>query len=156
VVEYGAELPALAIELDDGTVEFVPEIPPANRPSPNRKLASRSPTAMGPAPTTCCRRWDYAPSGEELPIEAAVRMSLAPGVPVLAGGAVFTGAAGQGCWSLEEPIAFRVTQVARELATTVPGPTAFIHQRADAIEIDTATWTALVSMPTYPAYCDDF
>jgi hypothetical protein len=159
VVEYGAELPALAIELDDGTIEFAPQVA-ASEPTVTESEAGVT-LAHGDAAGAdyvLLELWQAIASQEtpELPLEAAVRMSLAPGVPVLASGAVFTDAAGQGCWSLEEPIAFRVTQVARDLGSTAPGPTAFIHERADATEIDTATWPALVSMPTYPAYCDDF
>jgi hypothetical protein len=158
VVEYAEPLPALAVELDDGTIEFAPQVaasePTVTESEDGLTLAH---DAAG-ADYVLLELWQAIASQEmpELPIEAAVRMSLAPGVPVLASGALLTDAAGQGCWSLEVPIAYRITQVARELASIAPGPTAFIHERADAIEIDTATWTGLTTTPVYPAYCDDF
>jgi hypothetical protein len=158
-VEYEQELPALAIELDEGAIEFAPQVA-ASEPTVTEADGGLMLAYGGAAGAdyVLLELWQAIANHEtpELPIEAAVRISLAPGIPVLASGAALTDAAGQGCWSLEAPIAFRVTQVARDIGPTAPGPTAFIHHRADAIEIDSAIWTALITSPIYPAYCADF
>ena len=89
-------------------------------------------------------------------LDALVRTSLAPEVPYVFGEALITDVAGQGCWSREQTIEARLTQVARRYQPRSSGDWAAIHFRYDAVEIGVDRWTRLLGEPTVPRYCDEF
>jgi hypothetical protein len=101
--------------------------------------------------------WQQIEAREEphTPVEAEVRTLLPPGAAYAAGPRLVTDAAGQGCWSEEQPLGVRVAQLARRYDDE-GGGSATIHLKLDAIWLEPEVWTELLDEPTAAAYCEDY
>ena len=89
-------------------------------------------------------------------LEALVRISLAPDAEFRAGRTLVTDVAGQGCWSPDQTIQARLTQVGRRYQQQRDRAWASVHLRIDAIEIGVDRWTRLLDAPEPATYCEDF
>jgi hypothetical protein len=88
-------------------------------------------------------------------VEAEVRTLLPPGAQYAAGTTLVTDAAGQGCWSEEQPLGVRVAQLARR-HERAGGGSATIHLKLDATWLEPETWTALLAEPKRADYCKNY
>jgi hypothetical protein len=88
-------------------------------------------------------------------VEAEVRTLLPPGAQYAAGTTLVTDAAGQGCWSEEQPLGVRVAQLARRYEDA-HGGSATIHLKLDATWLEPETWTALLAEPKRADYCKNY
>ncbi len=88
--------------------------------------------------------------------EAIVRNTLPPDAPFEVSFALLTDAFGQGCWSLERPLRFRVTQVARDYVSRPGGDLAVIHHHTERFELPDEGWKAAIGEAEPASYCESY
>jgi hypothetical protein len=160
VIERGGDDELTAFAIADGETELAFE-PQLNRPELDVHIeGDRLMLDYGELPradSLTIDLWQQIKTREEphTAVEAEVRTLLPPGAQYAAGQTLVTDAAGQGCWSDEQPLGVRVAQLARRYDDE-GGGSATIHVKLDAIWLEPEVWTELLDEPTQAAYCKDY
>jgi hypothetical protein len=93
---------------------------------------------------------------DEAELEAALGISSSPESGHAARFDIISSAYSQGCWSSEQPISARLTQVARDYAVLEDGDAAVVFRRLDRIELEPELFRDAVEALAPPAYCSGF
>ena len=90
---------------------------------------------------------------DERPLEAVLRISIAPNIPLVLTTNTLSTAFDSLCWSKDRPLRARITQVARSVLTTARGESALIERRADSVEVPKEAWTDRIPEGEPRDYC---
>jgi hypothetical protein len=93
---------------------------------------------------------------DEAELEAALGISLPPDIAHAARFSVISSAYSQGCWSGEQPISARLTQVARDYAVRNDGDAAVVFRRLDRIELEPELFSDAFEAGASSSYCSGF
>ena len=93
---------------------------------------------------------------DETELEAALGISLPPEMAHAVRFSVISSAYSQGCWSDEQPISARLTQVARDYAVLDDGDAAVVFRRLDRIELEPELFRDAFEAGAPPGYCGGF
>jgi hypothetical protein len=93
---------------------------------------------------------------DQAELEAALGISLPPELAHAAHFDVISSAYSQGCWSSEQPVSARLTQVARDYTVLDDGDAAVVFRRLDRIELEPELFRDAVEAGAPPAYCSGF
>jgi hypothetical protein len=156
--EGDSELSAFAIADGETELAFEPELStPELDVQIEDELLTLDYGELDRADSLTIDLWQQITSREEphTKVEAEVRTLLPPGAQYAAGVSLVTDAAGQGCWSSEQPLGLRVAQLARRYDDARAG-SATIHLKLDAVWLEPEAWTTLLAEPKTATYCKDY
>lgn len=98
-------------------------------------------------------------TSDDVELDASLFISLWPEWPTVATNEVLDSAFAQGCWSADEPLSVRVSQIARSYTASPasqPSDIAVIARRLDLARLAPEQWTRALTLPSLLPYCEGF
>ncbi len=98
-------------------------------------------------------------SSDGVELDASLFISLGPEWPAIATNEALDSAFAQGCWSADQPLSVRVSQVARSYTAapaSQPSDLAVIARRLDLTQLAPEQWTRELTLPSLLPYCETF